>query len=191
MQLLLKGVMAACLLGAGFGLASFTQDDKKPAQDAMGGMGAKAGPEHQWLAEGAGTFKASVKFTDESGASHTMEGVQTNTMMPGGLWQVIEFKANDGSFHGHGIAGYDPHKKKYVSVWTDSWTSTMSLSEGTLDAAKKALTSEMSTVDPTGKPTKMTEVLTRKDKDNVRMELKMPMGEQTVTVMTIDYVRQK
>ena len=66
-----------------------------------------------------------------------MNGVQTNTMQQGGLWQIIDFKDDTGGFVGHGVAGYDPMKKKFVSVWVDNMGTALSPAEGTLSADKK------------------------------------------------------
>ena len=61
-------------------------------------------------------------------------------MQQGGLWQIIDFKDDDGKFAGHGVAGYDPAKKKFVSVWVDNWAMALEPAEGTLSADKKTLT---------------------------------------------------
>ena len=45
-------------------------------------------------------------------------------------------------FEGHGLMGYDNHSKKYVGIWIDSMTTSIAVSQGTMDAAGKVFTSE-------------------------------------------------
>ena len=99
MHALIKALVVASLLGAGFAVhhhwLSVPQDAKK--QDA-GGMppGPPPTEDHKWLAMGAGKWKASGKIHMGPDQTMPMEGVQTNTMQAGGLWQLIDYKENAG-----------------------------------------------------------------------------------------------
>src|SRR5262249_1249321 len=77
----------------------------------------KPGPEHERLKKLEGTWDATVKT--EQGES---KGTMIYKMDLGGLWMVSDFKGEFGGqkFQGKGFDGYDPMKKKYVSVWVDS-----------------------------------------------------------------------
>jgi len=120
-----------------------------------------------------------------------MNGVQTVTMQEGGLWQMIDFKADDGKFFGHGVAGYDPAKKKFVSVWVDNWTMSMDPAEGTLSADKKTLTLNFGMTDPkSGARMAMIETITRKDDKTTLLEMSMATpDEKTIKVLEITYTK--
>jgi hypothetical protein len=94
------------------------------------------------------------------------KGVETNTML-GDLWLVTDFKSEmmGQPFQGHGIAGYDPARKKYVSTWTDSMSTTLGMMDSTYDAATRTMTGSMEAPDTTGKPTTHRMVTEWKDTD--------------------------
>ena len=201
MNLLIKGTTCVALLVTGMGLGTFTrgpQDAPKkdaPKQDAakadMGMPAPEVTPEHKWLAADAGTWKSAAKFYMPDGSVMPQPGKQVNTMQTGGLWQTINFRSDDGTFHGNGIAGYDPVKKKFISVWADSMTPFLMTGEGTLDAAKKILTIEQQGFDPTaGKVIKMRETLERKDETHVHMEMHGPGPDgKEMKMFEIDYTK--
>lgn len=94
------------------------------------------GPEHAELKKMEGKWDAKVK----SGAGDSTGAVNYH-MACGGMWLVSEFEGDFGGmkFQGHGMDGYDPAKKKYVSVWVDSMSFRPTLFEGEMDAEKKNL----------------------------------------------------
>jgi hypothetical protein len=199
MHALIKGLVVATLIGAGFALHHHhgwlfgAQDDKK--QDAKKEFGGMAIPEptaeHKWLADGVGTFKAVGKMMQEDGTWMQMTGVQTNAMQQGGLWQLTDYKDDKGMFVGHGITGYDPAKKKFVGVWVDSMGTALEPSEGTLSADKKTLTMTVGMTDPkSGKRITMTETVTRKDDKSALMEFMMPGPDgKPMKMMEITYTK--
>jgi hypothetical protein len=106
----------------------------------------KPGPEHAILKQDAGTWDATVETRmDPNGEFSTSKGVENNKLICGGLWIVQEFKGEFGgqTFEGHGVAGYDLNKKKYVGSWVDSMSSVMYQTESTYDPEKKVATGSM------------------------------------------------
>jgi len=111
------------------------------------------GPEHAVLKEDVGTWDASVE-TMFPGAppAPPSKGVEVNTMGCNGLCLVTDFKGEmmGGQFLGHGVATWDPAKKKYVGGWSDSMTPGIAVSEATWDPAKKTMNGTMDTPDGSG-----------------------------------------
>ena len=65
-----------------------------------------------------------------------------------------------GPFQGRGFLGYDNHKKKYFSLWMDSMSTGVMMSEGTCDDSHKVFTYVGAADDPwTGEPKKFRSVL--------------------------------
>lgn len=125
------------------------------------------GPEHELLKSGVGTWDATVEMaTPGAQAPAISKGVETSTMV-GGTWLITDFKSEtEGQpFVGHGVAGYDPAKKKFVSTWVDSTMTTLTVSDSTYDAATKTMTGWMDAADHTGKATKYKMVTEWKDPD--------------------------
>ncbi len=113
---------------------------------------------------------------------------------PGGLWTVEDFKGDFGgmSFSGHGVNGYDPSKKKYVGIWVDSMTTSLTTFEGTYDKAKNCLTFDVTTKDPSGTEMRQIHRTTFRSKDAMTFEMLMPQDDGTeMAMMTIEYTRKK
>src|SRR5687768_8662814 len=95
---------------------------EKPAAEQGMSM-PKPGPEHAALKQDVGTWDATVEMWMEPGKPPTTsKGTEVNTMGPGGFWLLTAFKSEmmGAPFEGHGMTGYDPAKKVYVSTWVDS-----------------------------------------------------------------------
>lgn len=150
---------------------------------------AKPGPEHEKLKAMEGTWDATMKMsTGES------KGTMTWKMGLGGLWLMSSFEAEFGGqkFQGHGLDTYDPGKKKYIGVWTDSMSTLPMVSEGTFDKDGKVLTMTADYPGPDGKPVKHTMKSEMKDKDTIVFTMSMPGPDgKDFTVMTITYKRKK
>lgn len=147
------------------------------------------GPEHERLKQLEGEWIATLK--SPGGDS---KGTMTYRMECGGLWLVSDFRSDFGGmkFQGRGLDGYDPQKKKYVSVWVDSMSLRPLLFEGDWDAAKKELTSRGEGTGPDGKPVKYKSVSRMVDADHetFKMFIVGPDGTET-EMMTIEYARKK
>src|SRR5262249_30723965 len=109
----------------------------------------KPGPEHERLKKLEGAWDATIKVGDQQS-----KGTMTYKMELGGLWLVSEFPGDfmGMKFQGKGMDGYDPLKKKYVSVWVDSMSNSPLISEGTLDKDGKVLTMSGEGLGMDGKP---------------------------------------
>lgn len=154
----------------------------------------KPGPEHEVLKTDVGTWDATVEsFMSGGPAPMISKGTETNALV-GGLWLVTDFKADlmGMPFVGHGVTGYDAHKKKYVGTWVDTMSSGLGLTEATWDAATKTMTGTMEAPDPAGQVQKMKSVVTYKDPDTriFTMSGAGPDGKD-VTFLKITYLRKK
>lgn len=154
----------------------------------------KPGPEHEVLKGEVGTWDATVESWEKPGAPPTVsKGVETNTLMDG-MWLVTDFKGEfmNIPFNGHGVAGYDSGKKKYVSTWVDSMSTGLSIGESTYDAKTKTMTGWMEGPDMTGKVTKSKAVNQTKDANTRTFTMAMtgPDGKE-FTNMKITYKRKK
>jgi hypothetical protein len=156
---------------------------------ALGQTPATPGPEHAELKHMEGEWIATIKTP--GGDS---KGTSTFRMECGGLWLVSDFNADFGGqkFQGRGFDGYDPEKKKYVSVWVDSMSARPMLFEGERDKEKKSLTMVAEGPGPDGKPTKFKSVSQRIDADHevFKMYIVGPDGKD-MEMMTIEYARKK
>ena len=146
----------------------------------------KPGPEHELLKKHVGTWDLVMKF----GGMET-KGTSTYKLDLGGLWleSRIESEIFGMKFQGHGMDSYDPAKKKYVSVWFDSMSTTPMTMEGTFDKGKKTLTMSGEGPGMDGKPAKYRTVSEMKDDDNVVFTLYM--GDAKEPMVTIEYKRKK
>jgi hypothetical protein len=115
-------------------------------------------------------------------------------MGPGGFWLITDFKGDfmGTPFTGHGTAGYDPIKGKYVSTWVDSMSPGLNVGESTYDAASKTMTGTMDGLDMSGRPTK-SKVVSMWKADGSRvfeMYSRGPDGKDALA-MRITYTKKK
>jgi hypothetical protein len=150
---------------------------------------AQPGAEHAVLKDTEGDWTAVIKFGTEQS-----KGTSTSKMGLGGLWLLTEFKGEAGGapFEGRGIDGYDLDKKKYVSIWVDSMTSSPMNFEGTYDKTAKTMTMSAEGKGPDGKPAKFKTTTTMSDRDHqvFKMFVVGPDGKDNL-MMTIEYTRKK
>ena len=87
--------------------------------------------------------------TWDATATMMMPGMPTSTSKAtmvykpiGQTWVSCDYRGDlmGQEFNGHGVDGYDPKTKKFVSTWVDSMTTQIMMMEGTYDAASKTLT---------------------------------------------------
>lgn len=152
------------------------------------GQGATAGKEHEWLKENEGEWDLKM----EVGGAQAPVGTCTYKMTMGGLWLVcdVQMDMEGTKFTGHGIDGYDPAKKKYIAIWTDSMSAAPIICEGDLSADKKTLTMTGKGPSPTGEIAEIKMVTEYKDKDH--HTFKMWMGDtKGEPMMTLLYTRKK
>jgi hypothetical protein len=189
-RLLATGALLALAAGA---FAKPPDEPPPPGAPAMPAL-PKPGPEHAVLKDQAGVWDATVESFMAPGQPPMLsKGTETGTMV-GEFWLVSDFKTEmmGMPFTGHGTLGYDPAKKKYVSSWIDSMTTTLSLGESDYDPATRTFTGWLDGLDYSGQPTKIKAVTTWKDPTTrvFTMSLKGPDGKD-MTAMRITYTRRK
>jgi hypothetical protein len=171
------------------------QEAKKEVRGAQEGPPVtKPSPEHDLLKQDAGMWDATIEsFNEPGGKPDVSKGVETNTLICGGLWLVQDFKGVVAGmeFQGHGLTGYDPAKRKYVGTWVDSMTTSIAPIESTYDASKKTMTGAMEMAGPDGKPMKVTTVTTFKEDGTRVFTLNMPGPDgKDFTMMRITYTKR-
>jgi hypothetical protein len=123
------------------------------------------------------------------------KGVSETRMVMGGRWVEERFTSEmmGQPFEGLGYTGYDNFKKKYVGTWMDTMSTAVMVTEGTMDAGNKVMTST-SVMDDfmTGKKTtiRMTTTITDPDHHLFEMFGPDPTGKE-VKQMEIRYTRRK
>lgn len=182
-----------------------------PASAAAGGHDAAAmaammkagtpGKEHQLLAKCAGTFDAEVIVSmgpDPDGDQPEMKskGKDVSEMILGGRYLKSDFSGNmmGMPYSGTGLHGYDNTKQKYVSVWADSMSTAVTVSEGTIDESGRIITYNGEYACPIegGKIKKFRQVLTIKDADHHEFEMFQPgPGGKEFRGLYIKYTRAK
>jgi hypothetical protein len=172
------------LLALVLGLAVGTCADTMLAQGF-----ATPGPEHEILKQHAGEWIATIKSPEGDST-----GTMSMKMECGGLWLITEFKGEFGGqkFHGRGFDGYDPARKKYVSVWVDSMSTKPLFLEGDMDKDMKTLTLSGEGPGPDGAPVKYKNVTKFTDDDHQTFTMHLVGSDGSATpVMTIEYTRKK
>lgn len=146
----------------------------------------KPGPEHKELMKMEGNWDATMKMMGmETKCSATYK------MDLGGLWLTSTFEGEFAGmkFSGRGMDSYDADKKKYVSVWFDSFSTSPMILEGNFDKEKKTMTLTGEGPGEGGKNTKYKSVTEYKDADTVNFA--MYMGDAKEPAFTITYKRKK
>lgn len=150
----------------------------------------EAGPEHKVLAALDGTWDATVSVMGQES-----KGVMTIKLAMNGLWLIEDYEGDmmGQNFAGHGLIGYDPAKKMYVSTWIDGMTTNLSISEGTYDKEKKELVLSQEAPDPmSGKMVTMKQTTRFKDRDHWSFHMSMPGPDGAdMEMMSIEYARKK
>ena len=92
----------------------------------------KPSEHHQHLKMMAGSWDVKLKRHHAPGQITEGTGVEIARMQPGGFWLISDFTGSFAGmkFTGHGMLGYEAHKKHYTGVWTDSVASMLLISEG-------------------------------------------------------------
>jgi hypothetical protein len=148
---------------------------------------------HQLLSKMSGDwkFETTVWMAPETPPTKS-KGTAKQEMILGGRYLQ---SSNKGEFWGmpfEGVAltGYDNAKKKFYSTWIDNMGTGIMMTEGTWDAAKKAIHFTGTTTDPmTGKDTKIRETITIVDDNTHLMEMWMEYKGKEFKSMEIKYTR--
>jgi hypothetical protein len=156
------------------------------APTGLGQEAPKPGPEFDILKKMVGDWDLTMKF-----GGGESKGKVTYKMVLNGLWleSSLESEIFGSKFYGKGLDSYDAKKKKYVSTWFDSMTTSPMMMEGTYDKAKKTLTLEGEGPGMDGKPTKHKSVSEMPDDDTINFS--MWVGDGKEPMFTIVYKRKK
>lgn len=146
----------------------------------------KPGPEHEMLKKWEGTWD--LTMTMEGNES---KGTSTFKMELGGLWlsSTLECDLFGTKFQGKGLDTYDAKKKKFISVWADSMSTSPMTLEGTYDKKTQLLTMTGMADGPDGKPVQHKTITQWKDDNTV--EFTMYMGEAKDPMLKVVYKRKK
>jgi hypothetical protein len=134
------------------------------------------GAEHKTLAAMTGKYDAEVTMKMAPDAPEMKsKGKETNEMILGGRYIKSDYAGDmmGMPFNGTSLSGYDNTKKKFVSVWADSMSTSLMVSEGTADASGKVITFTGECPCPTegGKLKAFRQVMTITDADHHEMDM--------------------
>lgn len=135
------------------------------------------GAEHQKMAEKVGKWDMELShWMEPGGEASKSKGTSEMKMAMDGRYLVekvtsaFDMGGMEMPFSGMAIAGYDKAKKKHVSTWIDSMSTSMMIMEGEMKG--NVLTMEgMSYCCYSDGPAKFRTVLTDIDKDNFKFEM--------------------
>jgi uncharacterized protein DUF1579 len=147
-------------------------------------------PGHALLWRDAGTWSAQME-TRKGSAVESSKGTETNTICCHGYFLVTDYSGGTkkAPFAGHGLLGFDPARRKYVSAWVDTADTALEIHEGDYDPATEAMTFKFA-AGSHGTTTAMREVLEWKGTDRRILTLySRGAGGAEVADMTIRYKR--
>ncbi len=149
---------------------------------------------HQPLKAFVGDWKAHTVSTMAPGAPPEESiGSETNQMILGGRYVTTHHKGNFSGmpFEGYGTMGYDKTKKKYTSVWMDNFSTTISNSTGSYDAATKTWTMHSKMKDLMGNTVQQKSVhkIINDDKRTLTFYERRSSDEEWYQSMIITYTR--
>lgn len=177
--------MRLTILALGCVLALSAQDSPFPKPSAH----------HLAMKDQAGTWTAVAKMYMEPGKPPMIsKGIETNTLVAGGLWLKSELRAEmmGQMFEGHGLFGYDTQAKAHVGSWVDSSGTWMAVTKGTCSKDCKEQTIFFDGYDEAGKPTTHKEIHTQVDRDHRAMVIFVKGKDGAFAkMMEMEYVRAK
>ena len=92
-------------------------------------------------------------------------------------------------FEGHGLTGYDPDKKEYVSFWIDSCGPTYAMTRGTFDEGTSAFRMSGTCLCPAGERMKIEQTHAQPDANNRNLKMSFEQAQGTHE-MAIAYKRK-
>jgi hypothetical protein len=150
----------------------------------------KPGPEHEKFKKMEGTWDMVLTLPGNA----KIKGTMTCKMECGGLWLTRDTESKFGKMTTQvkALDGYDPVKKKYVSVQFDSMSTMPMVLEGEMDEQTNTLTMTGEARNFDGSPEKVKSVRKFIDDDHHLAEVYRiyPSGKETKQ-LTIEYTRQK
>lgn len=148
--------------------------------------------EHSLLAQSVGRWDAVVSHSAAGQPASEEKATEVVTAICGGKWYWSDFKGSMGGqpFTGHGLTGYDATSKQYIGFWIDSSSPHFARTTGTFDAAKNTFTYNGDSIGMDGKPMKISETYSQKDKDTRILDMTFK-GADATQQMKITYTRAK
>lgn len=154
----------------------------------------KPGAEHKKLDAMIGNWTYRAEFWMTPGTeAMVMEGTSSYKWLFGGRFvqQDVDSKAPM-PFQGFGLVGYDNLRKKYTAMWTDSMSTSIYISKGTVDKSGKVFTFLGREKDPvSGAIVQTRDVIRLVSKDVHVMEAYRKKDGKEAKVMKITYNRKK
>ena len=171
---------------------------KKPTQQEMMEAMMKygtPGKQHEQLKAMVGTWDADVTFQmDPAAPEQKSKAKMVNESLFDGRYLKGDYTGDfmGQPFKGMSLMTYDNAKEKYVSLWIDSMSTMMMLSEGTADSSGKVITTSCTYDCPIQKERVSSRmVLTIQDNDHHTMDMYCTQGGKEHKSMTIKYTRAK
>jgi len=178
------------------GSSALTADDKKDLFEAMR-KAAAPGPFHKKLEPMVGSWTWTSKFWfDPAQAPKEGNGTAERKMILDGRFlqdEAVSKELLGQPFKGFGLTGYDNMQKKYVAVWSDTFTTALSHSIGTVDESGKVFTFLRDDIDPfTGQKIKGKDIIRITDENKHSMEMfKIVPDGKEIKVMELTFTRKK
>ncbi len=131
---------------------------------------------HKYLQPLVGKWTTATRYRFGKEAPWTKStGVSETKWAMGGRYIIEHFKSHSKEmpFEGMGTTGYDKTKKKYISTWIDSMSTTLMMSTGTINDSHKVITFYATYDDPfTGQKNKQQKTtLTILNENKIVMEM--------------------
>lgn len=164
-----------------------TKADAVEASVATAAAGAELSSVHRELQQDVGTWDAVVRsWMNPSQPPMEEKGVERISSICGGRFSWSDYQGSmmGAPFTGHALVGYDETTKQYSGYWIDSMSATWASIRGSRDEDSDKIVMKGSCLCPEGRPMAMTQVLTRKDKDNrlCQMEFVMEAGTHKMEI---------
>jgi hypothetical protein len=170
-------------------------DEKQKAAMEAWQKASTPGPQHQKLADMAGTWDVTIKSFEGGGEPQVSKGKAMRKMIFGGRYLHEDYKGTymGQPFDGMGLTGFDNVLKQFTTVWIDSMSTGVGVGTGEMDSEGKVLKTSVTYSDPmTGKATTMRQVLKMESKDLETFEMYGPGPDgKEVKMMEMTYKRVK
>lgn len=152
------------------------------------------GDMHQMLAKADGSWNEEITMWSAPGAPpQTMQTSCEMKMIMGGRYQETTHTGsfNNMPFEGHGLTGYDNHKKVFQSTWIDNMGTGITYMEGAYDPATKMITFTGKMIDPiSGKEGDVKQTWKFVDDNTMLLEMFNAQGGQDTKTMEIKLTRK-
>jgi hypothetical protein len=140
-----------------------------------------AAKENSLVLEAVGRWDANVSMKAPGKPESEEKATENVTSICDGKWSWSDFHGNmmGAPFEGHAIFGYESGSKQYVTYWIDSMSPHCTRTSGTCDVAQKVCTLKGDGVDEKGKPMKIQQTLTVKDKNTRQFDMTCTAADGT------------